>query len=236
RPEDVGLPPIEQYHGEPQSLISEEEITEPVPEGSWKLIREVLATPNVWLLAIAYFPIKLSRYSLYFWGPMYVKESLGTDAFSSAMTAAWMPIGGMVGVIATGYISDKLFNSRRAPVAILSLLATAGIMLVGLAQIHDIWMMRGFFFLVGVFLYGPDSLLSATAAIDFGTKRGAGAATGFVNGVGSFGAVLGGYLPGVMTSEDNWSGFFTISLVGILVSAAVLTPLWRTLPPSHTTD
>ena len=75
------------------------------------------------MLAIAYFPVKLARYSFDFWGPKYVEESLGTAAFTSAMTAAWMPIGGLVGVVASGYISDKLFQARRAPVIILSLVA-----------------------------------------------------------------------------------------------------------------
>ncbi len=233
RPEDVGLPPIEQYHGEPTSLIEEHEQMENVPEGSWQLIGEVLSSPSIWMLAFAYFPIKLARYSFYFWGPKYVEESLGTAAFTSAMTAAWMPIGGMVGVVVSGYVSDKLFQARRAPVIVLSLLATAGVMFLGQARIDDIWLMRAFFFFVGVFLYGPDSMISATAAIDFGTKRGAGAATGFVNGIGSLGAVLGGYLPGVLTSESNWTTFFQISLAGLIASALILLPMWRRKPPSR---
>jgi len=169
---------------------------------------------------------------LYLWGPMFVKESLGTDVLTSAITSAWMPIGGMVGIVASGYISDKLFQARRAPIIILSLLATAAVMLVGLSHIDDLWTMRGYFFLIGVFLYGPDSMVSATAAIDFGTKRGAGSATGFVNGVGSMGAILGGYLPGIMTNETNWTPFLAISLAGILLSAIILAPLWRVRPPT----
>jgi OPA family sugar phosphate sensor protein UhpC-like MFS transporter len=232
QPEDVGLPPIEAYHGESTSQPSVDKNQPAAPSGSWELIGEVLAAPSVWLLAIAYFPIKLSRYSLYLWGPMFVKESLGTDVLTSAITSAWMPIGGMVGIIASGYISDKLFQARRAPVIILSLLATAGVMIVGLWRIEELWIMRAYFFLIGVFLYGPDSMVSATAAIDFGTKRGAGSATGFVNGVGSLGAILGGYLPGIMTSQDDWTPFLAISLAGIVLSVVILAPLWRARPPS----
>jgi sugar phosphate permease len=232
QPEDVGLPPIEKYQGEPESRLSEQEAVHPAPTGSWELIGEVLTTPSVWLLAIAYFPIKLSRYSLYLWGPMFVKESLGTDVLTSAITSAWMPIGGMVGIITSGYISDRLFQARRAPVIILSLLATAAVMLIGLWHIDNLWVMRGYFFLIGVCLYGPDSMVSATAAIDFGTKRGAGTATGFVNGVGSIGAILGGYLPGIMTDEKSWTPFLAISLAGILFSAIILAPLWRVKPPT----
>ena len=230
RPEDVGLPPIEDYHSGPESRVSQKESLPALPTGSWQLIGEVLATPGVWLLAIAYFPIKLSRYALYLWGPMFVKESLGADIFTSAMTSTWMPIGGMVGIIASGYISDKVFQARRAPVIVLSLLATAAVMLAGLSHIQSLPLMCGYFFLIGVFLYGPDSMVSATAAIDFGTKRGAGAATGFVNGVGSAGAILGGYLPGIMTNENNWTPFLAVSLAGILLSAIILVPLWRLKP------
>lgn len=232
RPEDVGLEPIEKYRHEAESVLPEEIEEGRAKTGSWELIREVLTTPSVLLLAVSYFPIKLSRYALDFWGPMFVQENLGTDPLTSAITSAWMPIGGMVGVIASGYVSDKLFQARRAPVIILSLLATAAVMLFGLMRIDSLWAMRAYFFLIGLFLYGPDSLISATAAVDFGTKRGAGSAAGFINGVGSIGAILGGYLPGVMTEKENWTLFLAISLGGIVVSALLLVPLWRAKPPT----
>jgi OPA family sugar phosphate sensor protein UhpC-like MFS transporter len=233
RPEEAGLPPIEQYHGEPQSLLSEEESAKPLPEGSWDIIREVLTTPSVWILALAYFPVKLVRYSLYFWGPVLVNERLQTNEFTSAMTTAYLPIGGMVGVIVTGYLSDKVFHNRRAPVIILSLFATAAVVLLALVESHSVWVAGGFFFLVGLFLYGPDSMLSATAAMDFGTKRGAGTATGLINGVGSLGGVMGGYLPSIMTSETDSSMLIWVSVGGLLLAALALTPLWNLVPPTR---
>jgi sugar phosphate permease len=233
RPEDVGLPSIEAYHGEPESLLTPEELTHKPAEDPTTVIREVLATPSIWLLAISYFSIKLTRYAFYFWGPKFIYESLGSDAYASAMTAAAMPIGGLVGVIGIGYVSDKWFQARRAPATILSLLATAAIMLVGFMHIGNTWWMAGFFFLVGVFLFGPDSIISGTAAMDFGTKRGAGTATGFVNGIGSIGGILGGYLPGVITTKTDWTVLFEVFLIGLLFSALVLVPLWRTKPPTE---
>jgi MFS transporter, OPA family, glycerol-3-phosphate transporter len=232
RPEDVGLPPVEIYHGEADTKQEAAEAIERDEPASWDVIREVLTTRSVWLLALAYFPVKLSRYALYLWGPMFVKESLGTDVLTSTITSAWMPLGGVVGIIVSGYISDNFLQSRRAPVIITSLLATAAAMLIGLWPIDNLWIMRGYFFMIGMFLYGPDSMISSTAAIDFGTKRGAGSATGFVNGIGSIGAILGGYLPGIMTDAKNWTPFLAISLGGILLSALVLVPLWRVKPPT----
>jgi OPA family sugar phosphate sensor protein UhpC-like MFS transporter len=231
RPEDVGLPPIETYHGEPVSILDDEDRKHISEEGSWQLIGEVLRSPTIWMLAIAYFSIKLVRYAFYIWGPKYVNEQLGEGAIESTLIAAAMPIGGLVGVIATGYVSDKLFRSRRAPVIVISLLIATAIMLLGLSSIDNKWLMAGFFFLVGVFLFGPDSMISATAAMDFGTKRGAGTAVGCINGIGSIGGVLGGWLPGRITTEGDWTPLFVVFLVGLAVSTLVLVPLWRTTPP-----
>ena len=202
RPEDVGLPPIEVYHGEPESLLTPEETTHKPAEDPKTVIREVLATPSIWLLAISYFSIKLTRYAFYFWGPKYVFESLGSDAYASAMTAAAMPIGGLVGVIGIGYASDKWFQARLRPGHDHLVADHRRRHACRPRHISNIWAMAAFFFFVGVFLFGPDSIISGTAAMDFGTKRGAGTATGFVNGVGSIGGILGGYLPGVITSQN----------------------------------
>jgi OPA family sugar phosphate sensor protein UhpC-like MFS transporter len=184
------------------------------------------------MLAFAYFSIKLTRYAFIFWGAKYVDEALHSDAFTSTLTAAAMPTGGRVGVVGIGYVRDKLFQARRAPAAVLSLLAAALIMLLGLIRINDAWLMSGFFFLVGMFLFGPDSVISATASMDFGTKRGAGTATGFVNGIGSIGGILGGYLPGKITTGSDWTPLFVVLLVGLVASACLLAPLWRTRPPT----
>jgi OPA family sugar phosphate sensor protein UhpC-like MFS transporter len=104
-------------------------------------------------------------------------------------------------------------------------------MVFGLIPIHSASLMAGFFFLVGMFIFGPDSMISATAAMDFGTKRGAGTAIGCINGIGSIGGILGGYLPGVMTEKADWTPLFLLFFVGLTLAAAVVAPLWRTQPP-----
>jgi OPA family sugar phosphate sensor protein UhpC-like MFS transporter len=232
RPEDVGLPSIEEYHGEPQRLLSADDPQRPAADHSWKIVAEVLSTPSIWMLATAYLPVKLARYAFYFWGPKYVSESVGVDVDKSALTAAAMPIGGMVGTVALGYISDSWFQQRRIPVTILALLGTAGVMFIGLTAIHDIWIMAAYFFLIGALMGGPDSMISATAAVDFGTKRGAATAVGFINGVGSIGGILGGYLPGKITTGSDWSPMFYVMLLGLAASALILMPLWRVKPPT----
>lgn len=231
KPEDVGLPPIEAYRGEAgEEIIDVDSLEEEKPHNSWEVIGSVLRSPSIWLLGFAYFSIKFTRYAFACWGPVYVADTVGSDAFSSNVTAAALPIGGVLGVIFCGFVSDRLFDARRPPVAILSLLVTASLMLLGLMRLDSVWLTAGFLFLIGFFLYGPDAIISATAAIDFGTKRGAGTATGFVNGIGSIGGLAAGWIPGLITTRDDWTPLFWLMMAGLAVSATLLTPLWRAKP------
>ncbi len=92
------------------------------------------------------------------------------------------------------------------------------------------------FFLIGFFLYGPDSMVSATAAVDFGTKKGAGSAAGFINGWGSFGQILGVALPGYLMvwfpGADTTVILFYGFAAAALVAGLLLIPLWNRVPPT----
>jgi MFS transporter, OPA family, glycerol-3-phosphate transporter len=233
RPEDAGLAPIEVYHGEAESVILEGDSPEEENEGTCKVIAEVLRQRTVWLLGFSYFAVKLTRYALYFWGAKYVNETLGTNAKFSAITVMTLPLGGAFGVLFAGYASDKFFQSRRIPMTVLPLIATVICMFIGQQiRIANLQMMALYFGLIGFFLFGPDSIISGTAAMDFGTRKGAGTATGLVNGVGSIGAILGGYLPGKITTETNWSPIFYVCIGGLMVSALMLAPMWKMMPPT----
>ena len=92
------------------------------------------------------------------------------------------------------------------------------------------------FFLIGFFLYGPDSMVSATAAVDFGTEKGAGSAAGFINGFGSFGQILGVALPGYLMAWFPGADTTVILFYGLsaaaLVAGLLLIPLWIRVPPT----
>jgi sugar phosphate permease len=79
---------------------------------------------------------------------------------------------------------------------------------------------------MGLTLYGPDSMISGAAAIDFGTAKAGATAAGFVNGCGSVGAILGGLLPGYFDSVT----VFIVFAGCALFSALVLIPHWNSRP------
>ena len=79
RPEGVGLPPIEQYHGESETVIDVKEKPAQEHEGTWNVMSAVLRNQMVWYLGAVYFLVKPTRYLLLFWSPVYIAERMGTE-------------------------------------------------------------------------------------------------------------------------------------------------------------
>jgi sugar phosphate permease len=236
RPEDVGLPPIEQVKGEPESALASA-ATRPEANlaGSWDVIAEVLRNRMVWFLAAVYFLVKPTRYLLLFWSPVYISERLGTDTAASGLLSSMFDLAGPVGTLVGGVVSDRLFRSRRMPVAALALTLLAGLMIVfpripltnagmGLAM-----------FTMGFLALIPDSLISGAAAIDFGTKQGAATSSGLINGCGSLGQMIGVILPGSVASitrsgGDIWGGIFIGLGISLGLAALLLSTQWNRMP------
>lgn len=199
RPQDLGLPAIEEYHREPGwDTKPDNKGNTGSEEGSWKSVLEVAKNPMVLLLGAVYFFLKPTRYAILLWGPLYVNETLGTGMTESAAVSVSFFLAGPFSVLAAGYASDKLFQSRRMPYSIISMLLLAVLLFFfnDLAAVQSKLVTAGLLFLVGFLIFGPDSLVSATAAVDFGTRKGASTASGLINGMGSIGAVAGG--------DDSW--------------------------------
>ena len=237
RPGDVGLEEIEEYHDEPMAVVDGRAAPGEEKEGSWELIGKVFRSPPVLVMAAVYFLLKPARYAILFWGPVIASQRLTSDSFALAATIpAAFEVAGLLAPIAIGFVSDKLFQTRRFPACVLSLLLLSIVLLLfgPLTSSGSSVGMLVAFFLIGFFLYGPDSMVSATAAVDFGTKKGAGTAAGFINGFGSFGQILGvalpGYLmvwfPGADTTVILFYGFSAAAfLAGLL-----LVPFWNRVP------
>ena len=133
-------------------------------------------------------------------------------------------------------MSDTLFQARRFPVCVLSLLILSVVLfLVGpLTNSGSTGWMLVAFFLVGFFQYGPDTMVVGTAAVEFGTNKGAGSAAGFINGCGSCGQILGVALPGYLMTwfpdADTTLMLFYGFSGAALVASLLLMPFWNLVP------
>jgi sugar phosphate permease len=240
RPQDVGLPAIEVYKGEARAVLTGGTQKEEAEEGSWPLIWQVMSNRMVQLLSAVYLLLKPARYLILFWSPLYVNEKLGTGAAESGIIGSLFELAGPLGVLLGGYLSDKVFGARRMPVAVIGLVVVA-VVLLGFNALPETKLALGSaFFFIGFFLYMPDSLVAGAAALDFGTRKGAGTAAGMINGFGSIGAIVGVTLPGILSGTlgegaDIWYYIFPGLGVSLVLAAMLLLPKWNALPVTDKT-
>jgi sugar phosphate permease len=196
--------------------------------------RVVLRERRVWLLGCSYFFLKLTRYALLFWLPYYGKTVLHYTTGEAVGVSLAFQIGGAVGAMTVGIVSDRWLGGRRIPLCVISLvLMSAVVATYGWAShesmtVNFIWLI-----LIGIFLFGPDAIICGAAAQDVGGKAAAAACAGIINGIGSIGPVFGLEAWKAFSAAYGWSASFVLLGAGGIVSALVVLPLWRMRPTPH---
>jgi sugar phosphate permease len=194
--------------------------TPAAPSGAFRAQLDVLRSRTLWSFGASYFFIKLVRYALLFWLPYYLATTHGYSTAKAANVSIAFDAGGIVGVVAIGWLADR----RRLSHAALSMLSIALLVPVlaghralgGAGELGEVLMLA----LAGALLVGPESLLSGAAAQDAGGPAAAASATGFVNGLGSFGALLQGLVVPPLAARFGWTALFPV--LGVLALGAVI--------------
>lgn len=195
-----------------------------------------LRNPTLYCYGACYFCIKLIRYSLLFWLPYYLHTAGGLDETESGFLSTSFEIGGTLGSIGLGWLSDRVTSARsalggrdgRAAVSLASLAGLALTLLV-YARLEGASVAAHFacLALVGALLFGPDALLSGAGAQDAAGPEQAATATGLVNGMGSAGALLQGALTVGVQRAFGWNGLFYALFALALIACACLVPALR---------
>jgi MFS transporter, OPA family, sugar phosphate sensor protein UhpC len=190
--------------------------------------RRVLRSRVLWCYGASYFFIKFIRYTLLFWLPYYLSKQLGYAEDHAAYVSTAFEAGGIAGVITVGILSDRLRAYPRSAVAAVALVGLSiALLAYSLLSTWGVVANVVCLALVGAALFGPDSLICGAAAQDAGGPHAAAMATGFVNGLGSLGAILEGVLVPIIATELGW-GSLIPALVGLgLLAAVALLPTVR---------
>lgn len=179
RPEDVGLKAID----DPVTAVDESVTPDP-----GRLSRT--AWINLLLVGGFYFFSKFIRYGLWSWAAYFLKNNYRLSGSASAAYSTVFDVVGVAGVIVTGWLSDRLFASRRGEISLIMCLgmtvSTALLILLGGTSVTVFVILLG---AVGFTLFGPDALLTGAGAMDIGSRRLATFAAATISGFGSLGAV-----------------------------------------------
>jgi sugar phosphate permease len=190
-----------------------------------------LGNPRIWILAVGLFGVDAVRYGFLDWAPSHLAQVQHTGPLVAALKTAVFPLAGTAGALSSGWITDRFFQSRRAPVcAILltavGLLTLAYRVVVGLGATPTVVVLG----MVGFCLYASHILLVGTAAQDFARRGATAAAAGFVDFVGHVGAFSGDVITGWARQRYDWAGAIAWWAIAALVSAGLVATLWRARP------
>lgn len=198
---------------------------EPPDSGDWW---EAARTPEVWILAGMYFFLKITRYSLLFWLPLYLVQRMQYNESMAGYTSSLFELVGFSGALIAGYVSDRLLNGRRYPVGATMLFGLAAALLMHpvIGRLGPLAMGCSIS-LLGILVYGPDLLMSGPATVDASGPRHVARALGIVNGVGSLGQLVSAYVVAVIVSRFGWDQLFTFFLLCALAAGGLLTLRWN---------
>lgn len=225
-PSSLGLPPVELYRGDAvnRQTVADLETTHSVKE---TLLKHVLNNRFLWCVAFGNLFLYVARYGALTWAPTFIKEAKGYELSHAGWMMALFEVLGILGMLSAGWVSDRLFRTRRGPVmAVYMLGATASMLVFWLAPAGRPWLFVTALGTCGFFIYGPLMLVSVAAA-GFAGKKAAATASGFTGLWGYAGAVVSGVGIGWVAQHHGWgAGFVVLAGAGVL-SAICFALTWN---------
>jgi OPA family glycerol-3-phosphate transporter-like MFS transporter len=228
RPQDAGYPDFDT--GDAQIGAPDQKVR----------VRDVMikifASRTMWMIALASVMIGFVRRSVVdSWWPVYLKENFAADAALLQQAMAWgIAVCGIIGGFVLGPLSDKVFQSRRAPVVVIGFVGMAAMLVV--FYISDALQLGGWaafvcISLLSFFVNGAHGLIGGAASMDFGGKKGAATAAGLFDGAQYFfAAPFTGLLVGWITQNYGWQVWKLWPIPFAIIGAIVMATLWNVTP------
>lgn len=225
-PASLGLPPVEKFRDDYTGISQNQVDREQKLSTKELLLRHVLFNPVIWLLAVSYFFVYVVRIGVNDWSALFLVESKGYAQLSANGCVSFFEVGGFVGSLTAGWISDRLFGAQRGPVNVLFAMG----MLVSIACFWFVpagypWLDYSSMFFIGFTVFGPQMMIGMAAA-ELSPKNAAATANGFTGWFGYVGAAVAGYPLGKLAQDFGWNGFYWALAVCCLISILLLVPLW----------
>ncbi|MBS0622511.1 MAG: MFS transporter [Verrucomicrobia bacterium] len=223
-PQSLGLPSVEEYSGEmtsAQAAVQERELST-----KELLFKYVLTNRYLWLLAAAYFSVYVVRQAINDWSAAYLVQEKGYRLMTAGAVVSLFEVGGFLGSLGAGFISDLIFKGKRGPTNVLFGLGTlASVLLFWYAsEVH--WIFSGIaLFGIGFSIFGPQMLIGVAAA-ELSHKKASATATGFIGSFAYLGAAVAGGPIATIAERYGWGAFFGAVVLCAMIAIILLVPLW----------
>ncbi len=145
--------------------------------------RLMLSQPAILIIAAIEFCTGFMRSSLMDW---YVRFSAQTHTDGNYIASNWgmaQCLAGIMGGVLAGIVSDRVFGSRRGPVAALLYGALLVGALVTTLVISQVWALAAVVCVMMLAVIGVHGMLSGAASMDFGGRKNVGIVVGIIDGL-----------------------------------------------------
>lgn len=195
--------------------------------GFWRAV----LIPGVIEYSLCLFFAKLVSYTFLFWLPFYIENtSIGGKRYgptTSADLSTMFDVGGIIGGILAGFVSDK---TKCSGITVVVMLFLAGPMLFVYRFFANanLKVNIALMILSGVLVNGPYALITTAVSANLGTHpclqgntKAMATVTAIIDGTGSMGAALGPLLTGII-SPTGWNNVFYMLISADLFAAILL--------------
>lgn len=227
-PQSRGLPAIEQHRNDyPPDYSDAHEQTLAFREIFFKY---VLPNRYLWAIAIANAFAYFVRYGVVNWIPTYLETAKGFSFQESSIAWSLYEYAAIPGTILCGWLSDRWFKARRAPMTMLFMALTLIAVVVYWMNLKGpLWIDYAALIAIGFLVYGPIMMIGLHS-LDLVPKKAAGTAAGLTGLFGYvFGSAIAGTGVGWIADRWDWNGVFVT-----MVACCLLTIFFVSLTLGHT--
>lgn len=214
-PQSCGLPPIEKWRNEYPSTYNEQ--AEQVLS-TRDIFRTVLTNRFLWYIAFANAFVYMVRYGCLDWAPTILTEQ-GINIKDAGWAYFAYEIAAIPGTIICGWVSDHVFQGRRALPTMLYMAIVAVLIVVYWQNFTNLHVVIFCLIAIGFFIYGPVMLIGVQA-LDLAPKNAAGTAAGLTGFMGYIlgTALLANVVIGYVAEKAGWSWTFLLLIGACLMS------------------
>ena len=212
-PQSCGLQSIEEWSGHAAKNYSKaDEKALSVSE----IFKTVLSNKLLWYIAFANAFVYMVRYGCLDWAPTILKEQ-GVDLKEAGWAYFAYEMAAIPGTIFCGWLSDKVFQGRRALPTIIFMALVAVAIVVYWQFFNNFTVVICCLIAIGFLIYGPVMLIGVQA-LDLAPKNAAGTAAGLTGFMGYVlgTAILANVVIGYVAENAGWDWtFILLSLIHI---------------------
>jgi len=187
------------------------------------VFQQIFSNPVVWIIAFAYACTGAVRQSIDQWFPRFFPEVYHLDprGLKFQLLGLAIPVAASAGSLLSGWISDRFFHARRAPVAAIIYFLQVGVTLAA-TQVTSVNWALVLVVLIAFTVNSTHSLLGPAAAMDIGGRKMAAFASGLIDAFQYFGAALAIKGLGWVLDNYGWDLYFYYQVPFGIIGAVLM--------------